>query len=273
MSTLRRDQAIVTVAAVLWIVGTLIGTGLVGAGGGVEEQGDGLFSDSTTLIAPHGPAFSIWSVIYLFLAAYVVWQWLPRSADSRWAARTRLPAAASMALNGTWLLVVFAGWVTLSVVVIAGIAVSLGVILARTAELPDEGWEPRVLVSVTYGIYLGWVCVATCANTALWLVDLGVQEDGQLATVLTLVVLAVVVGLVAFLLGRTSDRVFQAALVAAVTWGVAWVSVGRFVGDLQSDTVGYAAAVAAALVVALGISAVVRSTRALDERSYAGRAA
>ena len=79
----------------LWIVGTLIGTGLVGAGGGVEEQGDGLFSDTATLIAPDGPAFSIWSVIYLFLAAYVVWQWLPRSDGSPWALRTQLPSSST----------------------------------------------------------------------------------------------------------------------------------------------------------------------------------
>lgn len=261
MSTVRRDQVIVTVAAVVWIVGTLIGTGLVGSTGGVEEQGEGLFTDSTTLIAPHGPAFSIWSAIYALLAAYVVWQWLPRSAGSSWAARSRLPGAASLALNGIWLLVVFAGWVTVSVLVILGIAVSLGLVLARTADLPDEGWQPKVFVSVTFGLYLGWICVATCANIALWLVDLGVPTDGRVPTVLTLVVLLVVVGLVGFLLSRTSDRVFRAAFAAAVTWGVAWVAVGRFVGELRSDTVGYAAALAAVLVAALGVWAVVRPQR------------
>ena len=211
-------------------------------------------------------------MIYLFLAAYVVWQWLPRSADSRWAARTRLPAAASMALNGIWLLVVFAGWVTLSVVVIAGITASLGVILARTADLPDEGWQPRVFVSVTYGIYLGWVCVATCANVALWLVDLGVPEDGALATVLTLAVLTVVVALAGFLLTRTGDRALRTAFVVAVTWGLAWISVGRFVGDLQSDTVGYAAAVSAVLVAALGVWALARPTPTPGGRQHVGRA-
>ncbi|GAA5159464.1 TspO/MBR family protein [Ornithinimicrobium tianjinense] len=257
-SSLRRDQVIVTVSAVVWVLGTLVGTGLVGDAGGVEEQGEGLFTDSTTLIAPHGPAFAIWSVIYLFLAAYVLWQWLPRAEGSRWAARSRLPAAASLALNGIWLLVVRAGWVTVSVLVIAGIAVSLGLVLARTAQLPDEGWESGLLVGVTYGLYLGWICVATCANVALWLVGLGVPEDGLGPTVVTLVVLAVVVALVAVLLARTPHRTFQAALVAAVVWGLAWVSVGRFVGDLRNDAVGYAAALAVVLVAAFGGRALAR---------------
>lgn len=268
MTGLRRDQLIVTLAAVLWVVGTLIGTGLVGGTGGVEEQGEGLFSDSTTLIAPHGPAFSIWSVIYLFLAAYVVWQWLPGGAGSERARRTRLPAAASLALNGLWLLVVFAGWVWLSVVVIAGIAASLGVILRRTAGEPDEGLLPRVLTSVTFGIYLGWVCVATCANVASWLVGLGVPPDGGTSTAVSVAVLVVVVGLAWFLLGRAPDQLFRGAFAAAVTWGVAWVAVGRFVGDLRSDTVGYAAAVAALGVAALGVLAL---TRTATSRGFPAR--
>ena len=263
MSTLRRDQLIVTLAAVLWIGGTLIGTGLVGGSGGVEEQGEGLFSDSTTLIAPHGPAFSIWSVIYLFLAGYVVWQWLPDGARSERARLTRLPAAASLALNGLWLLVVFAGWILVSVLVILGIALSLGLVLRRTAGLRDEGLAPRVLVSGTFGLYLGWVCVATCANIASWLVGLGVPTDGRVPTLVTLAVLAVVVGLAWYLLGRSPDRVFRGAFTAAVTWGVAWVSVGRFIGDLRSDTVGYAAALAAVCVAALGVLALLRRGRAV----------
>lgn len=257
MSTLRRDQLLVTLAAVVWVVGTLIGTGVLG-GGGVEEQGDGSFSDDATLIAPDGPAFSIWSVIYAFLALYVVWQWLPRAAESPWATRTRWPAAASLALNGAWLLVVFAGWVLGSVLVIAGIAASLGVVLRRTAGLPDEGWLPRLAVSVTFGLYLGWVCVATCANVALWLVGLGVPAEGVASTWTTVGVLLVVVALAGFLLTRTDDRVVRTALAAAVTWGVVWVAVGRLSGEPANATVGYAAVVAAVLVVALWVVTTLR---------------
>ena len=262
MSRTRRDQVVVTVAAVIWVLGTLIGTGLVG-GAGVEDQGDGLFSDSATLIAPHGPAFSIWSVIYLLLAGYVLWQWLPQGARSRWAGRSRLPAAASLALNGIWLLVVFAGWISVSVLVIAGIAVSLGLVLERTSDLPREGWAVTILGSVTFGLYLGWICVATCANIALWLVDLGVPTARGPSVLVTVLVLAVVVGLVAFLARRTRDRVLAVALCTAVAWGVAWVAVGRFVGDLGSATVGVAASITAALVAVVGLVVALRGGPAL----------
>ncbi|MFX0537519.1 TspO/MBR family protein [Ornithinimicrobium sp. Y1847] len=264
--TLRRDQILVTFAAVVWLVGTAFGMGLVGGTDGVNEQGEGLFSDSATLIAPHGPAFTIWSVIYVFLIGYVIWQWI--ASDSRWAAVTRLPAAASLALNGIWLLVVFAGWVFVSVLVMLGIVASLGLILARTADLPHEGLGDTIWVAVTFGLYLGWICVATCANIASWLVGMGVSAEGTGPAFTTVAVLAVVVGLVAFLLTRTRQPAFQLALVAAVTWGVAWVAVGRLTGDLRSDLVGYAAIATAIAVVGLGVGAL-RMSRKL-EPSMAG---
>lgn len=254
---MTRDRLIVTIAAVIWIGGTLLGTGLIG-GGGVESQGSGLFSDSATLIAPKGPAFSIWSVIYVGLAGYVVWQWLPATNDSRWAQVTRLPAAAAIALNGIWLLVVFADWVTVSVLVMIGIVVSLGLVLRRTAGLPREGIGADVWVSLTHGLYLGWICVATCANIASWLVGLGVPAESTVSTWITVAVLAVVVLVAARLLLRTDQRLFQLGLAAAVVWGTAWTSAGRLTGDLRSDVVGVAAAVTALLVGALGVWAVAR---------------
>jgi len=253
----RTQQIVVTLAALVWIGGTLIGLGLVG-GGGVENQGGGLFSDSATLIAPQGPAFSIWSVIYLGLAGYVVWQWLPAVADSRWARVTRLPAAAAIALNGLWLLVVFAGWILVSVLVMIGIVLSLGLVLRRTAGLPRQGLGADIWVSATFGLYLGWICVATCANIASWLVGLGVPADTTLSTWLTVAVLATVVAIAAVLLGRTDQRLFQAGLAVAVVWGTAWVASGRLTGELRSDVVGVAAALTALVVLGLGVWSVAR---------------
>ena len=261
MSTLLRDRVLTTVAAGLWVGGTVVGMGLVGGTGGVQSQGDGLFSDSATLIAPHGPAFAIWSVIYLGLAGYTVWQWLPATDRSAWARVTRLPAAASLALNGLWLLVVFAGWVTVSVIVMLGIVVALGTVLRRTAALAPEGWGARVWVAATFGLYLGWICVATCANVAAWLVGLGVPATGSGSTWTTVAVLAVVVLVVARLLGRTAQPIVRAGLAAAVVWGLAWVATGRFVGDLRSDVVGYAASVTAVLVALLGAWSVLLGRR------------
>lgn len=256
-STLTRDRWIVTIAAAVWVLGTLFGTGLIG--GGVSSQGDGLFTDSATLIAPDGPAFSIWSVIYAGLTAYVVWQWLPAAAGSGWAAVSRMPAAASIALNGIWLLVVQADLVWLSVVVILAIAASIGLVVRRVGDQPSESLTAHLVVGLTFGLYLGWVCVATCANIASFLVGLGVDVRATSSVWITVAVLAVVVLLVVFLARVARHPWSRAGIALAAVWGAAWVSVARLGGELRSETVGYAAIVAAVLITAAAAVLLARS--------------
>lgn len=247
-SHLMRDRWAVTIAAVIWIVGTLFGTGVIG--GGVSQQGDGLFSDTATLIAPDGPAFSIWSVVYLGLLAYVIWQWLPASGQSRWTGVSRIPAAAAIALNGVWLLVVQADLILLSVFIILAIALSLGWLVRNLSPQPRESVTTDLVIGATFGLYLGWVCVATCANVALYLVDLGAPAEGTVAEWITVGVLVVVVVLVGYLLRRASHRSVRLGIAGAAVWGACWIAVGRFGGELRSDVVAYAA-VGAALLIAL----------------------
>lgn len=246
-ASLRRDRLLVTFGALLCVVGTALGTGLLG--GGVASQGEGLFSDTATLIAPQGPAFSIWSIIYAGLAGYVVWQWLPASATSAWAAVTRLPAAASLALNGMWLFVVQLDWVWVSVVVILALLASLIALYRRLREPSQPSTTAsKVLVEGTFGLYLGWVCVAVCANIALALVGSGAPSTGTVAAVSTVAVLSVVVAIAAVLFTVPAPAVARAAAAAAIVWGLAWIAAGRLTGDPQSALVGWWAVTAAVVV-------------------------
>ena len=241
---LVRDRLLVTTAAVVWIAGTLLGSGWLG-GGGVESQGDGLFSDNATLIAPMGPAFSIWSMIYIGLLGYVIWQWLPGSATSEWARMSRLPAAVAIALNGVWLLIVFAGWVGVSVLVILGIAAALGVLLRRTADLRSESWAVQVWVAATFGLYLGWVCVATAANITAALKAAGFSGWG-IPGVLWAVAVLSIAGLVGAGLAVAGRGRLSPTL--SLCWGLAWITVSRVTGTLPSTPVAITASAWAAFV-------------------------
>ena len=162
--------SLVTASAVVMVIGTLAGFGLLGTR--VEESSGGALSSQATLVAPATTAFSIWSLIYLGLIAYVVWQWWARG-NAR-AARISWLAALSMLLNAAWLLVTQVGWLWFSVVVIAALALVLGLLLWRLTAV-RSGAESGVrsgsavgslVVDGTFGLYLGWVSVATCANIA-----------------------------------------------------------------------------------------------------------
>jgi hypothetical protein len=248
----RLRQVGVTLAEVLCIYGTLLGVGVIGTR--VEESSGGALAADATLLAPATPAFSIWSVIYLGLAAYTIWQWLPANATSPRARATGWLIAVSMLLNAGWLLVTQQGWIWASVVIIVALALTLGVILARLTAIPPAPTGrtiERVIVDGTMGLYLGWVAVATCANITAALVATGVELAAPGADIVAVIVLAVAAGLGVLFARRLGGRY---AVAAAMAWGLVWIAVGRAIDEPASRLVTIGA-VTAAVIVVLGAAA------------------
>lgn len=262
----RLRQVVITASAVFMIVGTLFGIGVIGTR--VEETAGGSLSATATLVAPAVSAFSIWSVIYAGLIAYVVWQWLPATTTSTRARSIGWLAAASMVLNASWLLVTQVGWLWASVAVIATLALVLGLLIRHLTAIPAGGdagptWAERFVVDGTFGLYLGWVSVATVANITATLVDSGVNPGAPVSEYLAVVVLAV-----AAVLGAILARAFggRFGVAAAMAWGLGWIAVGRLTDAPESTLAGVAAAVAAAVVVAAALAVRLRPS-AVGSRS------
>ncbi len=252
----RRRRIEVTVAMVACVLGTLVGTGVIGTP--VAQSAGGALAADATRLAPAGPAFSIWTVIYLGLAGYTAYQWLPAEATApRHRAVGRL-VAASMLLNAAWLLVTQAGWVWGGVAVILVLVGVLGELVRRLTAIPSYGVAETVFVDGTFGAYLGWVTVAVCANVTAALVASGVRVGDTVADLAAVAVLAVAAA-VGVVLARVLDG--RWAVAVALAWGLGWVAVGRLTGEPYSPPVAVAALAAA--VVVLVATARAGSARAL----------
>lgn len=236
-------QWAVTLAEIFCVVGTLVGVGVLGTA--VEDTAGGALAADATLLAPATPAFSIWSVIYLGLFGYTVWQWWhpshPRARAIGWW------AAASMVLNAVWLLVTQQGWIWVSVIVIAALVVVLGRLMTLMGSGSEAGIVEKVLLDGTFGLYLGWVAVATCANITAALVSSGVNPPSPTADWIAIAVLVVAAGIGGMLAAGLGGRW---AVALAMAWGLAWISVGRFTDAPESVIVGVGAAGAAVAVLA-----------------------
>ena len=239
----RVRQVAVTLAEVFCLVGTLVGVGVLGTR--VEQSSGGALAADATLLAPAGPAFVIWTPIYLGLAAYAVWQWLPEQATDRRHRAIGWLAAASMVLNATWLLVTQQGWIWVSVLVMAGLVVTLGLLVQRLEDIRSYGTGESVVVDGTFGLYLGWVAVAACANVTAALVDSGVDPGGYAAQLAAVAVIAVAAGVGWLLAERLGGRW---AVACAMAWGLGWISWGRAAGEPRALLVGLAALVGALVV-------------------------
>ena len=248
---LVRQIAVIS-ALCFMIIAAAVGTGAFG-GTSVQDLQDGALDADGSFLAPARPAFSIWSAIYLLLIAYTVWQALPRQ---RAAARQRAIGwwvALTMVLNGLWLVTAQFGTLALTVLMIFVLAAALSVTFQRTVAVPAESVVDAVLIDGATGLHLGWVTLASVANTAAWLTASGFDvEAPDVWGVAVLVVVAVIGVTFAVLSGGR----FAPGL--AIAWGLSWLAVGRLGGEPASVAIGITAIVVAVVVIAAPIVLTVR---------------
>jgi hypothetical protein len=122
--------------------------------------------------APAGITFAIWGVIYLLLISVIVWQFLNKNNLKEEAIGKISPLfLINCLLNSAWLVLWHYELLVLSIVVMAGILYTLVRLnLVISYELNPET-PTQTLLKAAFGVYLGWICIATIANVTTWLVS------------------------------------------------------------------------------------------------------
>ncbi|WP_295652738.1 tryptophan-rich sensory protein [uncultured Dietzia sp.] len=231
------------------IVAAFIGSGALG-GTPINEAAGGALSADATPIAPAGTAFSIWSVIYLGLAAYAIWQLTPTARRSPRQEAVRPWALASAVLNALWIWTVQLGWLAVSVLVIVVLLAVIIRLMFLLGAPRTGGIVEKVVADWTFGLYLGWVSVAFLANTYAWLADAGIDIFTRIQLGVVGIVVAAGIGIATALL--SGGRIAPAL---ATSWGLAWVSVGRTEGAFESPELVWTAVLAVVVVLFIAVAA------------------
>lgn len=231
-------SSIIAAAAAFLGSGALVGTPIT------EASGGWLDADSTPL-APGTGAFRIWSVIYVGLIVYSVWQVLPAQRRSARHRMLRPWAVASMLLNAVWIWVVQLDGLAASLVVIVALLGVLGWIMRLLARTRPRGRADTLISDGTFGLYLGWVTIATVANVAAVLGAAGFGAFGLPVPLVASVVLAAAAAIGVATAWGSRGRLAPAL---ALSWGLAWITIGRLDGGLESPGTAVAAAISSAIV-------------------------
>jgi hypothetical protein len=170
-----------------------------------------------TPITPAGYAFAIWSLIYLGLIAFSIYQLLPSNIDRF--RNIRSLYILSCALNCGWIYFWHNDQIVICLAIIAALALTLFFINRQLGPLdsPSDIW----IVKGTFGIYFGWVTAATLVNFAVMLAYLRVNLSPTSNSVMAagLILLAAALGVAT----RAAYRNFFYPL--AIAWALTAIAV------------------------------------------------
>ena len=211
----------------------MVGTNYLAVALPLGGRGTGQISENyANLFAPAGYAFSIWGLIYTLLAVYVVYQL--RRKDAALISKVDRIFIVNALLNASWIFAWHYDLIWLSIIIMAGLLISLIKIadILRASDLtPKERW----LVRLPFSVYFGWITVATIANITVFLVYLGWNGFGISESLWAVAVL--LVGALIGILRILRDRSTPYGLVLIWAYGAILykhLSVNGFAGKYPS---------------------------------------
>lgn len=213
------------------------------------------------IFAPAGYAFSIWGLIYLLLAIYVVYQ-IGRKEDVLLARVNRLFIINAL-LNACWIFAWHYDVIWFSLVIMAGLLITL-IKIADIFRQSALGKKERWLARLPFSVYFGWITVATIANATVFLVYLGWNGLGLSETFWVIAILLIGAAIGCWRMLR--DRAIAYGLVLVWAYGAILAkhfSAGGFVGQYPSViwTAVFCLAIFMATIVFISINKKANGTR------------
>ena len=201
----------------------------------INDKTTGVLSDQyPNLFVPAGLTFSIWGVIYLLLAIFVIYGFIVAInkdvQKSVFIEKINWLFVIASILNMSWIFAWHYENVPLSLFVMLLLLASLIMIYLRlNIGISESKTSEKYLVHLPFSVYLGWITIATIANVTALLVDIQWNTFGlgeQFWTILVIIVGVVITLLILF---RRKDIFYSLV--------VDWALIGILVKRLSVDSV------------------------------------
>ncbi len=168
------------------------------------------------LFVPAGITFSIWGVIYLLLFAFVVLQFVNNNKQLveiiGWA------FAISCILNGLWIVAWHYENLPVSLVIMIAL---LAILIYINLQLKGTN---LTFAKSAFGIYLGWICIATIANATALLVNYGWNGWGVEPATWTIILITIGLSIASI----TVLKLQNPYIGIAVVWAFAGILIKRY---------------------------------------------
>lgn len=198
-----------------------------------------------TYFTPAGYAFSIWTLIYIGLFAFAIYQGLSlfnKNADDDVVLQVGWWFVVTCIANALWVISWVYNYTFVSVLIMILLLYSLIQIIYRTnMEMDIIPIKKIALIWWPFCLYTGWITVALIANIAAWLKKIG-WSGWSLSEITWAVIMIIIAGAINIVITWTRNM-REFSLVGV--WALIAIAVANW-GDVSS--VVYAAIITAVLV-------------------------
>ncbi len=214
-TSVRLNQFLVVIATAV-----VVFVNYLGGIGRINNKAPDVVSDKyPTLLTPADYAFGIWSLIYIGLIIFTVYQALPAQKENPRFRKIRSLYLINCAANCAWIYLWSYEMIWASLAVIF---VMLGTLVLINSNLqnkndPAETWTTRV----PFGLYFGWVTVATVLNFTVALVYSGVKTSDSITRILAVILVGAIV--IAGVVVRL--KLSTAAYALAIAWALTAIAI------------------------------------------------
>ena len=222
-----------------------------------------LSNNYPNLFVPAGLTFSIWGVIYLLLLIFTIYQ--ASTLFSGKASRINTIVSqvgiwyfVSSVANALWIVTWHYEFLPVSVAVMSLILLSLLRINFSFGNINDSMTRmEKFLTKAPFGVYLGWICVATIANVTAWLTGVGWTGSGleQDSWAVIMIVIGALIVLFAAL------RLRNGYLALAVVWAFAGIIIKRQNSEPFYQSIAFIAGAAAVVLFIVALVLVIKQNK------------
>lgn len=233
----RRSQIILSIINLAGFLGTVVVNGLA-TSLPINNKTTGELSDQyPNLFVPAGPTFSIWGLIYILLAIFIIYSVIisiKKDATGSFINKIGLLFFLSCIANMAWIFAWHYEIVPLSLVIML---LLLGLLLAIYMRLGVGKKGPvkkeQYLVHLPFSVYLGWITVATIANVTALLVDVDWNRFGLSEQFWAVAVIIVGIAIALSVLLRRQDIYYC----LVVDWALLGILIKRLASSIPAQSV------------------------------------
>ena len=209
---------------------------------------------------PAGFTFSIWGLIYLLLAGFVITSLVSVFANINASAEEAIKRASPLfqitcLLNAGWIIAWHYLYLEISLVIMLAFLVMLIKTYLRIQPLKTNfNFFIRVWIYHAFVVYLAWISVAAIANFTALFVGLGWQGNPFPAELWAILLICVALLLGIFFVGKLKEPAFGFVL--------SWAFLGIYSAQMKaSKEVGIIAALSVCLLLALTITILIKAAK------------